>query len=259
MPFAEISGGRIHYQIDGSRDAPVLVLSNSLGTNLAMWDRQIGALASSFRIHRYDCRGHGRSLLSPGPYSIELLGRDVVSLLDHLKLARVHFCGLSLGGMVGMWLGAHEPGRVDRLVLANTAAQLGPAQAWDARMAAVGQGGMMAVTGTIIERWFTPAFRERCPAEVEAVRQALLTTPPEGYIACCAAVRDMDQRGALASIQSPTLVIAGRHDPATPTATCRAVADAIHGACFTEFSAAHLSNIEAAAAFNQAVLDFLQA
>jgi 3-oxoadipate enol-lactonase len=259
MPFAEVSGGSIHYRIDGAPDAPVLVLSHSLGTDLAMWDRQVAALGRSFKVLRYDGRGHGRSLVTPGPYSIELLARDVVSLLDRLGTARVHFCGLSLGGMVGLWLGAHEPARVDRLVLANTAAQLGPPEVWDARVEAVRRGGMAAVAGGVVERWLTPAFRERCPAAVEAVRHMLLAAPTEGYAACCSAVRDMDQRAEMASVRSPTLVIAGRHDPATPTDTGRAIADAICGAHLTELNAAHLSNVEAAEAFNAAVLDFLPA
>jgi 3-oxoadipate enol-lactonase len=257
MPFAKVDGGRIHYRIDGDPDAPVLVLSNSLGTDLSMWDRLVAALSRSFRILRYDSRGHGRSLVTSGPYRIEQLARDVVSLLDGLEMARVHYCGLSLGGMVGIWLGAHEPSRVDRLVWASTAAHLGPPEAWDARLEAIRQGGMASVADRIIERWFTPAFRGRCAAAVNATRQMLLTAPSDGYTACCAAVRDRDQRAELASIRALTLVIAGRHDPATPPATCRLIADAIHRARLVELSAAHLSNIEGAEAFNAAVLGFL--
>jgi 3-oxoadipate enol-lactonase len=257
MPFAEVSGGRIHYRIDGDPGAPGLVLSHSVGTDLFMWDRLVAALGRSFQVLRYDSRGHGRSLVTSGPYSIELLARDVVSLVDRLDMPRVHFCGLSLGGMVGMWLGAHEPARVDRLILANTAAQLGTPAAWDARMEAVLRGGMASIADLVIERWFTPAFRESGPADVNAARQTLLTTPPDGYIACCAAFRNMDLRDELSSIRSPTLVIAGRDDPATTPADCRRIADAIQGARLVELSAAHLSNIEAAQAFHAAVLGFL--
>jgi 3-oxoadipate enol-lactonase len=146
---------------------------------------------------------------------------------------------------------------VDRLVLANTAALLGPPEAWDTRIEAVRRGGMAAVAESVIERWFTPGFRNRCPEDVEAVRQTLLATPPEGYLACCAAIRDMDQRADLASIRSPTLVVTGRHDPATPPATGRAIGDAIPDARLVELPAAHLSNIETAEAFNAAVRDFL--
>jgi 3-oxoadipate enol-lactonase len=257
MPFAEVSSGRIHYRFDGDADAPVLAFSNSLGIDLSMWDRQVAALQRSFGILRYDGRGHGASLAAPGPYTIELLARDVVDLLDHAHIARVHFCGLSLGGMVGMWLGAHEPARVERLILANTAAQLGPRETWDARIEAVRKGGMASIASTVVDRWFTPAFRDRSPADVEAVRRMLLATSAEGYVACCEAIRDMDQRGELAAIRSRTLVIAGRHDPATPPATCRMLANAILGARLVELSTAHLSNIEAADLFNAAVVDFL--
>src|SRR5262249_30369766 len=159
-------------------------------------------------------RGHGRSLITPSPYSVELLAHDVVNLLDQLQIARVHFCGLSLGGMVGIWLAAHMPERVDKLVLANTAVRLGPSDFWDRRIKAVLHGGMDGVAGAIIERWFTTAFLGRCTAEVTAVREILLGTAPNGYVACCAAIRDMDQRALLSLIRSHTLVIAGQHDPA---------------------------------------------
>jgi 3-oxoadipate enol-lactonase len=257
MPFAEIDGGRIHYRFDGAADAPVVVLSHSIGTDLSMWQRQIPALSLRFRILRYDSRGHGGSVVSAGPYSIELLARDVQELLDRLAISRAHFCGLSLGGMVGMWLAAHVPARVDKLVLANTAAHLPPPEAWDARIKSVQEAGMASIADVVLERWFTPAFWESYPLDVETARRALLATSPDGYIACCAAIRDMDQRPALGSIQSSTLVIAGQRDPATPPAKCRMIADAIRGARFIEFSASHLSNIEAAEAFSATVLDFL--
>ena len=258
MPFAEINGGKIHYRIDGAEGAPVLVFSNSLGTDLSLWEKQVGAFSRSFRLLRYDSRGHGASLVTPGPYSIELLARDVLSLLDRLAIRRAHFCGLSLGGMVGMWLASHTPERIDRLVLANTSPLMAPPDAWEKRIDAVGKGGMAAIAGAVIERWFTPAFRERAPADVEPVRKVLLATPPLGYIGCCAAVRDMDQRSQLPSIRSRTLVIGGSHDPATPPAMGRGIADAIPGAQYIELSAAHLSNIEAADAFNNALSDFLK-
>jgi len=257
MPFAEIDGGRFHYQFEGDTDGPVLVLSHSLGTNLSMWDRQAALLSLRFRVLRYDSRGHGRSMVTAGPYSIELLARDALELLDRLAISRVHFCGLSLGGMIGMWLAAHEPARVGKLVLANTAAHLPPSAAWDARIKSVQEGGITSIVDTVIERWFTPPFRESRPLDVETVRQTLLATSPDGYTACVAAIRDMDLRAELGSIQSRTLVIAGHHDPATSPAAGRTIADAINGARFIELLAAHLSNIEAAEAFNAAVLDFL--
>jgi 3-oxoadipate enol-lactonase len=257
MPFAEISGGRLHYQFDGDTEAPVLILSNSLGLDLSMWQRQVAALSLRFRVLRYDSRGQGRSLVTAGPYSIEVLARDVLALLDRLEIQRVDFCGLSLGGMVGMWLAAHEPARVGKLVLANTTALLPPPATWDARIKSVQEGGIITIVDLVIERWFTPAFRESRPLDVESARHALLATSPEGYIACVAAIRDMDLRVELGSIRSRTLVIAGHLDPATPPAMGRTIAEAIDGARFIELLASHLSNIEAPEAFNAAVLDLL--
>jgi 3-oxoadipate enol-lactonase len=257
MPFAEISGGRLHYQFDGDTEAPVLMLSNSLGTDLSMWQRQVAALSLKFRVLRYDSRGQGRSLVTAGPYSIELLARDALALLDRLEIPRVHFCGLSLGGMIGMWLAAHEPARLGKLVLANTAALLSPPAAWDARIKSVQEGGIAAIVDVVMSRWFTPAFRESRPLDVETARHALLATSPDGYIACVAALRDMDLRVELGSIRSHTLVIAGHLDPATPPEMGRTIAEAIDGARFIELLASHLSNIEAPEAFNTAVLDHL--
>jgi 3-oxoadipate enol-lactonase len=256
MPFAQIDGGNLHYQFDGDPQGPVLLLSNSLGTNLSIWDGQLAALGRTFRVLRYDSRGHGRSLVTPGPYTIGQLGRDVVSLLVRLEIPRVHFCGLSLGGMVGMWLACREPSRVQRLVLANTAALMGPRDLWDKRIEAVRAAGMTAIADSVIERWLTPAFRESHPAQTESLRAMLLGSPPEGYSASCAAIRDMDQRGHLAEIHAPTLVITGTHDPATPPALGRAIADVIPDSRYVELPAAHMSNIEVAGAFNDAVAQF---
>jgi 3-oxoadipate enol-lactonase/4-carboxymuconolactone decarboxylase len=222
-----------------------------------MWDPQVAALSDSFRILRYDHRGHGQSSATPGPYTIETLARDVVALLDALKIARVHFCGLSLGGMVGMWLGASAPDRVEKLILANTSAQLGPPENWNSRITAVRQSGMQSISDAVLGRWFTPAFREAAPQSVSAIRQTLVSTPPEGYCSCCAAIRDMDLRSALPTIHAPTLVINGTHDPATPPAMGQQIAAAIPGAVVTELPAAHLSNIEAADGFNAALREFL--
>jgi 3-oxoadipate enol-lactonase len=222
-----------------------------------MWDRQVAVIARDFQIVRYDNRGHGASVVTPGPYTIEMLARDVLNLLDHLNIAEAHFCGLSLGGMVGIWLAAHEPDRIGRLILANTAAVLGPQEAWVTRIEAVRTSGLAAIADIVLERWFTPGFHEKVSSDVEAARQTLIATPTEGYIGCCAAIRDMDQRDLLTSIRARTLVIAGQHDPATPPDLCKHLADSIPGARLKQLSAAHLSNIEAADSFNAAVLDFL--
>jgi 3-oxoadipate enol-lactonase len=257
MPFADLADVRLHYRFDGPVGAPVLMLSNSLGTDLAMWEAQMPRLTRDHRVLRYDTRGHGQSAVTPGPSTIEYLGRDVVALLDQLALDRVTFCGLSLGGMTGMWLGIHAPARIARLVLANTTARIGSPDAYNARIDQVNASGMAAISDAVLARWFTPAFIAREPATVATVKAMLERTPAAGYVACCAAVRDMDQRDEVDAIAAPTLVIAGTHDGATPPADGRFVTERIPGARLVELDAAHLSNIEAAPAFNAALASFL--
>lgn len=257
MPFVQAEGARIHYRFDGREDRPVLVLSNSLGTDLGMWEPQLPAFAERYRVLRYDSRGHGASDAPPGSYTIELLGRDVLALLDGLGLARVAFCGLSKGGMVGQWLGAHAGERLDRLVLACTSAHIGAPEVWTQRIATVREHGMAAIVPALIDRWFTRGFQERAPEAVARVAAMLRNANPQGYATACAAVRDMDQRDALPAIGTPTLVIAGRHDQATPPDHARLLAAAIPGARLVELEAAHLANVEAAEPFTRAVLDFL--
>lgn len=247
----------IFHRVDGPVEAPVVVLSNSLGTSHGMWDAQLPSLARHFRVLRYDTRGHGASHVPPGPYDMAALGRDVVGLLDTAGIQRASFCGLSLGGMTGMWLAAHAPQRVDRLVLCNTSSCMGAPEAWNTRIEAVLRGGMAAVTEGVIERWFTPEFRAAEPAAVEHIRQMLLTTSPEGYVACAAAVRDMDLRDDLASISAPTLVVSGTRDPATPPEHLRFIADRVRGARLVQLPTAHLSNIGAQLAFTRTLTDFL--
>jgi len=257
MPYAELADVRLHYEFEGDSAAPVLMLSNSLGTDLGMWAPQMPALTTSFRVLRYDTRGHGQSSVPPGPYTVAQLGRDTLDLLDALEIPRAHFCGLSMGGMTGMWLGIHVPERMISLALCNTAAKIGTAETWDARIAAVRAGGMKSIVDAVLARWFTPAFIAKATPELAAVRAELERTPPDGYTACCAAVRDMDQRDAIAGIRTPTLVIAGTHDLATPPAEGRLVADRIPDARYVELPAAHLSNIEATPGFNAALTSFL--
>ncbi|MCP5365701.1 MAG: 3-oxoadipate enol-lactonase [Hyphomicrobiales bacterium] len=257
MTYAETNGTRLHYRFDGAERAPILVLSNSLGTDVGMWDPQITALAERFRVLRYDSRGHGASRVTPGPYTIEQLARDIVGLLDGLGIDCADFCGLSLGGMVGQWLGVHAPERINRLVLCNTTAYLGPADLWNKRIDAVRQGGMAAVADSVLDRWFTAPFLERQSMALSQVRATLLNTPGDGYAACCAAVRDMDQRQDISRIRQPTLVIAGSQDLATPPEDGRFLAERIQGARYVEVNAAHLSNIEETERFTCAVLDFL--
>ena len=257
MPFADVAGARLHYRFDGAADAPVVMLSNSLGTDLSMWDPQMSALNARYRVLRYDTRGHGQSAVTQGPYTIESLAEDVLGLLDALAIGRVHFCGLSMGGMVGQWLGAHAPQRVDKLILCNTAARIGPPDVWNTRIDNVQKGGMAAIVDAVLARWYTPDFAATDPGAIERTRQMLLRAPPAGYVACCAAIRDMDQRESVSRITVPTLVIAGAHDVATPPADGRFLAERIQGARYVELPAAHLSNIEAAPAFTAALTEFL--
>jgi 3-oxoadipate enol-lactonase len=259
MPFAEIKGFRTHYTLAGAAGAPVLVFSNSLGTNLSMWNPQLPVFEKHFRVLRYDTRGHGQSSVTAGPYSIEQLGNDVLALLDILHLERVHFCGLSMGGMIGMWLGMNAPERLNKLALCNTGAKIGTVEGWKTRIETVRKGGMKPVAAGVIERWFTPAFRAKAPEEIAAIQDILENTNAEGYVANCAAVRDFDAREAISAIRVPTLVIAGEQDPATPPADGRFLAEKINGARYVELSAAHLSNIEDRDRFNQEVSVFLNA
>ena len=251
-------GARLHVLAEPPSKKPPLLFSNSLGTNLHMWDAQATAFADRFRIVRYDSRGHGRSDAPPGPYSIERLGRDAVQLLDGLGIERVNFCGLSKGGMVGQWLGVNAPERIVRLALCNTSSYMPPRETWEARIAAVTAGGMAAIADIVIERWFTKPFRDRAPQEVGRIRDMLLPTPPNGYCGCVAALRDMDQRETIKAIRVPTLVLAGALDPATPAEHGRLIHAAIAGSEFVLLpDVAHLSNVERTEAFNRVVREFL--
>ncbi len=259
MPIETIRGEPFNIRIDGPAGAPVLMLSNSLGTDLAMWDPQIPEWSRHFRVVRYDSRGHGRSAAPDRPYSISELGSDAIAIMDHLGLDKVHWCGLSKGGMVGQWLATHASERVDRVVLANTASRMGPPELWNGRIRNIRANGMAAIVQATLERWFSPAFRERDRETVARVSEMLSATPPLGYAGCCAAIRDMDQREAIAAIVNPVLVIVGTLDPATPPAAGEAMAQTIRGAELVALDAAHLSNLEQPQAFTKAVLDFLAA
>ena len=257
MPFAQLADVRLHYRIDGDAASPPLLLSNSLGTSLEMWEPQMPTLASRFRVVRYDSRGHGRSEAPHGPYTIDLLAQDALGLLDALAVPAAHFCGLSMGGMVGMWLGVNAPQRLDRLVLANTGAKIGTADIWNARIDAVRKGGTAAVAPAVLARWFSPQEVEHPTPMITQLRATFEATSTEGYVASCAAVRDMDQRRALHRIHVPTLVIAGTEDHVTTSGDARFIVDEIRNARYVELPAAHLSNIQAASAFTQALVQFL--
>ena len=257
MPTASVNGIDLNYRIDGREGAPWLLFSNSLGTNLGMWDGQIEPLSRHFRIVRYDSRGHGASSAPDEDYTIELLGRDALGLLDHLEIDKTFYCGLSKGGMVGQWLGANAGGRLEKLILSNTSSYMEPKEIWNERIATARTEGMEALVDLVVQRWFTPGFIEGNAAEIARVRDMILTSPGHGYAGCCAAIRDMDQRGILPSIAVPTMVIVGAEDPATVPAAGELIAESIPGARLHVIeNAAHLSNVEQPAQYLAAMSDF---
>lgn len=241
-------------------DAPTVVLSNSLGATLAMWDQQVASLAQHFRVVRYDTRGHGQSAVPDGPYAIDDLVDDVVDLLDRLELERVHFVGLSLGGMTGLRLAARNPERVDRLVVLCTSALLAPAQAWHDRARTVRTRGSSAVAEAVVGRWYTDEFATRNPERIIAARAMVAATPAEGYASCCEAIAEMDLTGDLSAITAATLAIAGAEDPVTPPPHLERIASAVtDGRLQIVPHSAHLANDEQPTIVTPAVLHHLTA
>jgi 3-oxoadipate enol-lactonase len=248
----------VHVRVDGPDDAPPLLMINSMGADLAMWEPQLPALSAHHRVIRYDPRGHGRSPVPDGPYALADLGRDALALLDRLGIASADVCGLSLGGMTGMWLAAHAPERVDRLVLWCTSALLGPPSQWADRAAVVRERGTAAVAEAVVSRWVTPGFAAAHPATTAHLVEMVAATPAAGYAASCAAVEHMDLRADLARIGAPTLVVAGADDPATPPPHGQAIAAGITGARFEILAdAAHLATYEQPDAANRLILEAL--
>jgi 3-oxoadipate enol-lactonase len=250
----------LHHRFDGPAAAPVLVLGSSLGTTGAMWDDNVPALSERFRLLRYDARGHGSSPAPQGPYSIDEIGADVLALLDRLELERVSFCGLSLGGMTGMWLASEASQRVERLVLCCTVPHFPPPELWNERIEAVRAEGIEPMVEPALDRWLPPDVRAARPEAEEHLRALIRATAPEGYAGCCEAIRDMDLRDRLRRIQAPTLVVAGSQDPSTPAEKVRPIAGAIQDAAYVELEgAAHIANMARPAEFERAVLDHLSA
>ena len=259
MTDITIAGETFNVLIEGDENKEVLMLSNPMGTNLHLWDPQIPALAEHFGVVRYDSRGHGASVANQGPYSVEGLARDVLAIMDALGIERVHWLGLSMGSIVGLWLLVHARERIGRAVLASTAAQIPGPDLWNNRIQSARDTGMNGVAMAAAERWFTKTFRDANPEKVEAVMEMVRRTPLHGYLAACAAGRDMDQREAIRSIRNKVLVIAGRHDLSTPPGMGALVASSIEGAKFVTLEASHMSNIEDEANFTKAAVDFLTA
>src|SRR4029077_423819 len=257
MPMIDADGCLLNVVVEGRDGGPTLMLSNSLGTTMQMWEPQMKAFTQIFRVIRYARRGHGKSGVPAGPYSMERFGRDVLAILDDLNIEKIHWCGLSMCGMVGHWLGANAPQRLGRIILSNTACYYPDPTNWNNRIKAVKEGGIAAVADTVIAGWLTADFREREPQITANMKAMLLATPVPGYLACCEALSTLDQRALLPDIKSPTRVTAGRPDMATPVAAGEFIRSQIPGASLTILDAAHISNVEQPHAFTDAVVGFL--
>jgi 3-oxoadipate enol-lactonase len=246
------------YALEGPEDAPVVMLSNSLASNLAMWDAQMAALADKYRVLRYDQRGHGGTQVTPPPYNFDLLVDDAVGLIQVLGFTKVHFCGLSMGGMTGQLFGVKYPELLSSLILCDTASQMPDPSIWDERIDAARNQGMTALAPATLERWFTAPYRETETGEIARVNDMIASTPVDGFIGCCNAIAAMNFTPILKDIRTPTLVIVGADDPSTTVEHSRIIHEAIDGSelCILD-QAAHLSNIEQADAFNAALRAFL--
>ena len=259
MAQVQSDAATIGYEIDGDPDAPPLLLINSIGSTREMWARQTSAFRAAFRVIRYDARGHGESSVGRGPYTLEQLGGDALAVLDDAGAAAAHVCGISLGGITAQWLALNAVTRVRGLVLANTAARIGTVESWTERIDVVHQRGMSAVADLAMERWFTPAFRQRDPETVHAFRTMVQNCPADGYLGCCAALRDADLRGQVSAITAPTLLIASTADTATPVEGLEFLRERVRSSELVTLDSAHLSNVECAEEFTAAVMDFLKA
>ncbi len=259
MPWLEHDNVRLYHEFDDGPAAgkPVLVLSNSLGTDLGMWAPQLDALRQHFRLLRYDQRGHGQSSVPDAPFGVAQLGGDVLALLDHYDIEVALFCGLSMGGLTGLWLAAHHGERFPRMAVSNTAALIGTPDIWNARIAQVAQGGMASVVTAALERYFTQGYRDANPGRFDIIKTMVLETPAAGYNGNCAAIRDADLRPQLPNIRVPLLVIGGAHDISTPAAQTKLIADGVPGAQYVELSAGHLANWEDSEGYTDALVSFL--
>lgn len=253
------NGIDINYRFDGPENAPVVMLSNSLMSNYTMWDYQMEALTSKFRVLRYDQRGHGGTETTPGPYSVELLAEDASALIDALDIEAVHFIGLSMGGFTGQILGFSHPEQLLSLVLCDTACKMPPLSLWNERIEDARNNGIEALEAGTLQRWFTPPFHETGKDDLEKIRAMILGTRVDGYIACAQAIRDMFLCDKLSEINLPTLVLVGAEDPACPVSSAEALHQGIGGSEMVVLAdSAHLPNIEQKSAFNEALMAFLK-
>ena len=258
MPFANVNSTRLFYRLEGRAGLPVLVLAHSLGCDHEMWAPQLPDFMQHFQVLRYDTRGHGASAVPAGDYTLEQLGRDALELTNELGIPKFAWCGLSMGGAIGQWMALNIPERLTALVLANTSAKFGTADTWEARRRAAREGGMQAIVDGVMQRWFSAEILARNDPYAQSIRSVFLGTDPAGYVACCAALRDVDYTKLLTKIRVPTLVIGGAGDPSTPWAEHGAIlARDIPGAKAVQLPAAHLSNLGIPRAFTASVLEFL--
>jgi 3-oxoadipate enol-lactonase len=255
----DVGGVAISYRLDGSPEGPPLVLLNSAGCDLRMWDPHVPALGERFRLVRADARGHGGSDAPPPPYTVGLFGADVIALLDALEIERTHLVGASLGGLVALWIAVHHPDRAERAVFSGTAARIGTAEAWQDRADAVRAGGMEAVADLVISRFFSTAFRRDHADVVDRFEGMLRAQPAHGYEATCLALRDADLRDEVGAIAAPSLILAGDRDEATPLSDARWLHDAIEGSALrTLEGAGHLCSVERRGTFDEIVPRFLR-
>ncbi|MEB0011952.1 3-oxoadipate enol-lactonase [Glaciimonas sp. Cout2] len=257
MPVAHIHHTDIFYVAEGNPAHPALLFSNSLGTDHRMWQTQADALSHDFYVIRYDTRGHGQSARPKGPYQLQQLGQDVTGLLDHLGIAKTHFCGLSMGGVIGQWLGIHASERLIKLVVANTAAKVGTTDGWLTRAAAVRADGLGAIADSAASRWFSPAFIESQNPIIAELIAHLRAENTEGYASCCEALATADLREDIHAIPHPALIIFGDYDPVTTAADAALMQQKIKNGRVVTLPASHISNIEAEPLFTRAISDFL--
>ncbi|WP_174492517.1 3-oxoadipate enol-lactonase [Acinetobacter sp. Marseille-Q1623] len=257
MPIFTSNDAQINYQTFGDASNPAIIFSNSLGTKYTMWQSQIDALQNDFFVICYDTRGHGASSAPQGPYQIEQLGQDVVNLLDHLKVEKANFCGISMGGLTGQWLAIYKPERFNHIIVCNTAAKIGQEQAWNERAALVRQQGLQTIAATAASRWFTESFIQSQAATVQSLSNDLAAGSAEGYASCCEALAKADLREELKNITVPILVIAGQQDPVTTITDGQYMIDRIPNSELFEINASHISNIECPNEFTQAVKNFI--
>ncbi|MFV5689748.1 3-oxoadipate enol-lactonase [Flavobacterium sp. ZT3R25] len=248
----------LNYVFDDFKKQHTIVFSNSLGTDLTMWDKQVELLGKEFNILRYDTRGHGKSEATEGEYSIEMLGNDVLDLLDSLKIEKVNFCGLSIGGLTGQWLGIHASKRLNKLILCNTGVKIGNKEGWNTRIETVQKNGLDSIVSGTQERWFTTEFVSENKGEVDSVLATFVQTPVAGYISCCAAVRDANFTDEVSKILAPTLIISGTEDLVTTIKDGDFLMEKIPNSILAGLKTAHISNIEKADDFTKLLIEFIK-